>query len=153
MTKRTTINLPDDLWKEAKIQALELGKDFQELIADRLRHGLGDVGSLQRTLEKIAQPALVSQDTLLKLLEPGREITAAFERTMKKVISDSEKFGLGINAGRDLLQKFEEQTKKRMLEELQRGADRWDQVNSALKAVTDGERPKTTKKKGGRDGR
>jgi hypothetical protein len=30
---RTTLNLPEDLWKAAKIRAIELGMDAQDLVA------------------------------------------------------------------------------------------------------------------------
>jgi len=30
---RTTLNLPEDLWKETKIRAIELGMDAQDLVA------------------------------------------------------------------------------------------------------------------------
>ena len=37
---KTTLNLPEDLWKAAKIRAIELGVDAQDLVANAVEQYL-----------------------------------------------------------------------------------------------------------------
>ncbi len=38
--KKTTIRLPEDVWRAARIRALDENRDFQDLVADALQRYL-----------------------------------------------------------------------------------------------------------------
>jgi len=42
---KTSLNLPEDLWKAAKIRAIELDVDLQDLLAEALRDYLRKGGA------------------------------------------------------------------------------------------------------------
>jgi hypothetical protein len=137
MTKRTTINLPDELWKAAKMQALQVGKDFQDLVADRLRQGLGEgygprpdpYSSLAKALEHVAGPALVSEETMRRLIE-GDEAQQSLRRMLDRFVDEASKPG-----PYDAMIRVMKERTDQMMKELERGAERFSLMNSYLKAL------------------
>lgn len=77
---RTTLDLPDELLKQAKIAAVERGSTLRELVVESLRRALAEKAPLARKriklpLEKLAADAPVRQMSLedLKQLEADDE--------------------------------------------------------------------------------
>lgn len=66
---RTTLDLPDDVLRRAKIAAVERGSTLRQLVIDALRHEMeGSVRAPRRRLS--AAPVKLAADAPLRTLSP-----------------------------------------------------------------------------------
>lgn len=66
---RTTLDLPDDILRRAKIAAVERGSSLRQLVTDALRHEIeGSATKVRRRLT--APPVKLSADAPLRKLSP-----------------------------------------------------------------------------------
>lgn len=65
---RTTLDLPDDVLRQAKITAVERGSTLRQIVIDALRHELGSIAPRRRRLTK--PPVALSADAPLRSLSP-----------------------------------------------------------------------------------
>jgi hypothetical protein len=65
---RTTLDLPDDVLRQAKIAAVERGLTLRQVVIDALKHELGSVAQRRRRLTK--PPVQLSADAPLRSLSP-----------------------------------------------------------------------------------
>lgn len=66
---RTTLDLPDDVLRRAKIAAVERGSSLRELVIDALRHEL-DAPSQGRRRRMTDPPVKLAADAPLRILSP-----------------------------------------------------------------------------------
>ncbi|MGQ0696881.1 MAG: hypothetical protein ACT4PZ_01430 [Panacagrimonas sp.] len=66
---RTTLDLPDDILRRAKIAAVERGSSLRQLVTDALRHEIeGAAPSVRRRMTR--PPIKLSTDAPLRKLSP-----------------------------------------------------------------------------------
>ena len=65
---RTTLDLPDDVLRQAKIAAVERGLTLRQVVIDALKHELGSAAPRRRRLTK--PPVQLSADAPLRSLSP-----------------------------------------------------------------------------------
>jgi hypothetical protein len=65
---RTTIDLPDDVLRRAKIAAVERGSTLRELVIDALQHELEAPGGRRRRMT--TPPVTLAADSPLRTLSP-----------------------------------------------------------------------------------
>ena len=75
---RTTLDLPDDLMKRAKIAAIKRGSTLRDLVAEGLRRVLADRTGLERKRMTEAPIKLPAGHTIP--LRSNREIAKLFEQ-------------------------------------------------------------------------
>lgn len=66
---RTTLDLPEDILRRAKIAAVERGSSLRQLVADALRHEL-DGGAIKIRRRMSSPPVTLSADAPLRKLSP-----------------------------------------------------------------------------------
>ncbi len=66
---RTTLDLPDDILRRAKIAAVERGSTLRQLVVDALRHEL-EGGPAREPRRLTAPPVRLSPDSPLRRLHP-----------------------------------------------------------------------------------
>jgi hypothetical protein len=66
---RTTLDLPDDVLRRAKIAAVERGSSLRQLVIDALRHEM-DAPSQNRRRRMTSPPIKLSADAPLRTLTP-----------------------------------------------------------------------------------
>jgi hypothetical protein len=65
---RTTLDLPDDILRRAKIEAVERGSTLRQLVIDALQR---EVASTQRARKRLARPPIkLAADAPLRRLTP-----------------------------------------------------------------------------------
>ncbi len=65
---RTTLDLPDELLRRAKIKAVETGSTLRQLVVDALQREMSDPARPRRRLER--PPVKLSSDAPLRKLSP-----------------------------------------------------------------------------------
>ena len=65
---RTTLDLPDDLLRRAKIKAVETGSTLRQLVVDALQREMSDPARPQRRL--VRPPVKLAPDAPLRKLSP-----------------------------------------------------------------------------------
>jgi len=68
---KTTLNLPEDLWKATRIKAIEMNMDAQDIVAEALAHLAHAVGALQ---QRQRQRHLGFKPHLFLELTPGQQV-------------------------------------------------------------------------------
>ncbi|MGH9364341.1 MAG: hypothetical protein ACRD1B_03625 [Thermoanaerobaculia bacterium] len=167
MTKRTTINLPDDVWKAAKIRAIEVGVDFQDLVST----------SLQRQAQETQRvtSALLDNPALREIQRITRDITEranSFAQPLMQVVERAKEVYLSMPKPPPQIQQLLEATERlrtqigsQTLERFRQDAEAIREISERVRRATSNGKPARKKRsqrppekksstgKGGKSGR